>query len=83
MIDKLMGLNVIMPLLEVVHSLIKFVELCMCDFIAIIKICERDVCWMYCDIHSSFQGDVIKKFQALINCAYENINLPWIIDLNT
>jgi hypothetical protein len=36
MVDTLMGLNVIMPLLEVVHSLIKFVELCMCDFIATI-----------------------------------------------
>jgi hypothetical protein len=80
MVDTLMGLNDIMPLLEVVHSLIKFVELCMCDFIATIKICERDLYWMYCDIHSSFQGDVIKNFQALINCAHENINLHWITD---
>ncbi len=55
MVNTLMGLNVIIPLLEVVHSLIKLVELCMCDFIATIKICERDVYWMYCDIHSSFQ----------------------------
>jgi hypothetical protein len=51
----------------------------MCDFIAIIKICEKDVYWMYRDIHSYFQSDVIKKFQALINCAHENINSHWII----
>jgi hypothetical protein len=25
-----------------------------CDFITIAKICERDVYWMYCDIHSFF-----------------------------
>jgi hypothetical protein len=34
---------------------------------------------MYRDIHSSFQSDVIKNFQALINCAHENINFHWII----
>jgi hypothetical protein len=26
---------------------------------------------------------VIKNFQALINCVDENINIRWIIDLNT
>ncbi len=29
---------------------------------------------MYCNIHSSFQGDVFMNFQTLINCVHENIN---------
>ncbi len=42
-IETLLGLNAIMPLLEVVHSLIKFVQLhdvFVCDFIVVNKICE-------------------------------------------
>jgi hypothetical protein len=42
-VKMLLRLNAIMPLLEVVHSLLKFSQLCdvfMCDFIVIMKICE-------------------------------------------
>jgi hypothetical protein len=61
-VEMLLGLNVVMPLLEAMHSLIKFAQLqdvFVCDFIAIIKICEGDVYQMYCDIYSFFQGDVL------------------------
>jgi hypothetical protein len=77
-VEMLLGLNVIMALLEAMHSLIKFAQLrdvFVCDFIAIVKICEGDVYWIYCDIHSSFQGDVFMDFQALIDFAHESINL--------
>jgi hypothetical protein len=42
----LLRLNVIMPLLEKIHSLIKFAQMFnmfVCDFIAIVEICEMDV----------------------------------------
>ncbi len=45
-VEMLLGLNVIMPLLEATHSLIKFSWPCdvfVCDFIAIVKCCEGDV----------------------------------------
>jgi hypothetical protein len=41
-VETLLGLNAMMPLLEVVHSLIKFAQLrdvFVCDFISIVKIC--------------------------------------------
>jgi hypothetical protein len=38
---------------------------------------------MYYDIHSSFQGDVFMNFQTLINCTHDNINICWIINLNS
>jgi hypothetical protein len=61
-----------MSLLKEVHSFIKFAQLCnmfMCDFIIAIKICEGDVYQKYCDIHSSFQVDVLL------------ISKPWVIML--
>jgi len=48
-VKMLLGLNVIMPLLEVVCSLFIFAQLCdvfVCDFIAMVKICETDIYWM-------------------------------------
>ncbi len=42
-VETLLGLNAIMSFLEVVHSLIKFVQLhdvFVCDFIVVNKICE-------------------------------------------
>jgi hypothetical protein len=75
-VEMLLGLNVVMPLLEVMHSLIKFAQLqdmFMCDFITTVKICEGEVYRMYYDIHSSFQGDVFMNFQPLIDCVHESI----------
>jgi len=77
-VEMLLRLNVVLPLLEAMHSLIKFAQLWdmfVCDFIAIVKIFEGDVYWMYCDIHSFFQGDVFMDFQALIDYVHESINL--------
>jgi len=45
-VKMLLGLNVIMPLLETIHSLIKFAQphdVFMCIFITTMKICERDI----------------------------------------
>ncbi len=51
-LESLLGLNVMMLMLEAIHSLIKFAKLrdvFVYDFIAIVKICEGDVCHMFCD----------------------------------
>ncbi len=48
----LLGLNVMMALLKVVHSLIKFTQLkdvFVCDFITTMKICEGDMYYMFYD----------------------------------
>jgi len=81
----LLGLNVIMPFLEVVSSLLKFAQLCdvfVCDFIAMVEICEGDIYWMYCDNHSCFQDDVFGNSHALINFAHENNKFRWITNFN-
>jgi hypothetical protein len=68
-----------MPLLEVVHSLIKFTQLCemfVYDFIVVVKICEGNVYKIYCDIHFFFQDDMFMNFETSINCVFESISLP-------
>jgi hypothetical protein len=45
-VKMLLGLDVIMPLLEIIHSLIKFAQprdVFVCNFITTMKICGRDM----------------------------------------
>jgi len=84
-VKMLLGLNAIMPLLEEVHSLIKSSQLhdmFVCDFIAIVKICEIDVYMMYYDNHYYFQGDMFENFHAFINNVHKRMSFWWIMDLN-
>ncbi len=51
-VETLLGLNIMMPLLKVIHSLIEFAQLkdvFVYNFITIMKICEGDVYRMFCD----------------------------------
>ncbi len=59
-VETLLGLNATMPLLEVVHSLIKFVQLhdvFVCDFIVVDKICER--MYIKCIVKAIFVSKVM------------------------
>jgi hypothetical protein len=85
-VESLLGLNVMMSMLEAIHSLIKFAKLrdvFVYDFITIVKICERDVCHVFYDKQSSFEGNVFNNFTILINTTNENINFHWITYLST
>ncbi len=60
-VQMLLRLNAIMPLLEVVHSLIKFSQLCdvfVCDFMAIMKICELGM-YIKCIVKTNLFSKVI------------------------
>jgi len=54
----ILGLPCILPMLELVNVLMKFVEamdVFVCDYIATIKICQTDMYKMYIDSTTSFQ----------------------------
>jgi hypothetical protein len=73
-------------MLELVHSSIKFAQLWddfVYDFITTMNIYEGDVYHMFYGRQSSFEGNVLNNFIALINIACESINLCWITYLNT
>lgn len=69
-VKTLLMLNVVVPLLEIIHSLIKLHKIkgsFIYYFITKVKICEGDVNHMYCNIRSSSKGDVSINFTTLIN----------------
>jgi hypothetical protein len=85
-VEILFGLNVMMPMLEAIHSLIKFAQLkdvFVYNFITIIKVGEGDVYCIFYDMQSSFEGNVLNYFTTLINNVHKSINLCWNIDMNT
>ncbi len=56
-LHMLLGLSCLLPLLEIVHALIKFAQgrdIFICDFVAIVKICQIDLCMMYSDPSSNY-----------------------------
>jgi hypothetical protein len=77
-VKTLLGLNVVMLLLDAVQSLIKFTQLkdvFVCDFRDILKVCEGDAYYVYCDSEYYFQDDLFISFLVVINFVQENINI--------
>jgi hypothetical protein len=85
-VETLFGLNVMMPMLEAIHSLIKFAQLrnvFVCNLITTSKVGEGDVYHMFYYRESSFEGNVFNYFTTLINSVHKSINLCWITNMNS
>jgi hypothetical protein len=83
--SKDVWLSYLMPMLVVVHFLIKSIQLqdvFVCNFIATISICKTNLFQMYFNQTSGFRGDAFKHFNQLVDCTHETIYMKWIIDLN-
>jgi len=81
----MIGLSCLMPMLVVVHFLIKFSQLqdvFVCDFIATISICKANFFQMYFTQTSRFKGDAFKHFNQLVDYIHETICMNWITNLN-
>jgi hypothetical protein len=80
------GLAYILPLLIVVHFVIKFAQLqdvFVCDFIATISLYKTNLCQMYCAKSSKFKGDaIIKIFNGPVECIDGTISMKRITYLN-
>jgi hypothetical protein len=56
-LELILSLIAIFPLLDSVHTLIKFAQSCdvfMCDFINVVKICQLEFYQLYNDSHNQF-----------------------------
>jgi hypothetical protein len=65
----LVGFACILTLLELVHSLIKFAQMknvFMCNLVVVFKVCQGDVCNMYCDPIYRFIVDNFWAFKSLL-----------------
>jgi hypothetical protein len=79
------GLSYLMPMLVVIHFLIKFAQLqnvFVCNFIVVISICKANLFQMYFNQTFGFRGDASKHFNQLVDCTHETICMKWITNLN-
>lgn len=85
-VETLLGLACLVPLLELLNSVIKFSQrrnVFVCDFIAAVKQCQKDLFENYCDGNSAYQSDQFYDFNALANFSHPNLKMGWKLDLNT
>ncbi len=76
----------ILTLLELIHSFIKFAQMknvFMCNLVVVFKVCQGDVCNMYCDPISKFIVDNFWAFKSLLEFQHNNIHMCWILNLNS
>ncbi len=85
----LLGLAGLLPLLETIHSLIKFVEqkdIFVCNqYIVAIKVCSTKLYGLYNDPMTCFVFDAFKDFKDVLSCKHNTISLRWIaseLDIN-
>jgi hypothetical protein len=85
-IEVVMGLACIMPLLESVHALIKFVQArntFVCDFVIAMKMCCVDLYIMYSDPEKKHGAKQFKMFLDLHENNNDQLLIAWWIDYTT
>ncbi len=77
----LLSLARIFPILEIVHSLIKFFQgndNFICDFVGVVKIYQTQLYSLFVDPTTKFQVEMFYEYHALLDCVHESITLKWI-----
>ncbi len=85
-VESFLVLTCILPLLEYMQFLLKFVQawdVFICDFIDAIKACERDLYRMYVDPTTSYDyGDeIFQTFLDVVDHTYDPLHMVWIVEL--
>jgi hypothetical protein len=78
------GLPCLLPMLEVVHTLIKFAQcryVFIVEFMDVIKFANVELFKLYTDPHSRFEDITFDVFKSLINHLNEQLPLGWWSDL--
>jgi hypothetical protein len=84
-VATLLALPCILPMLEAVQSLIKFVQagnIFISNFIAAVKICQAELYMMYCDSASSFQPFHFPLFTDIVEDHSYTLSQEWVTNLN-
>jgi hypothetical protein len=83
-IGTVLGFLCILPMLEFVNALMKFAQdkdIFVCDYIAIVKICQANLCKMYIDPTTSFQPEIFLESTNVVNTS-GRITQDWMTDVN-
>jgi len=85
-VKVVMGFMCIMPMLEVVHDLIKFAQKSdtfVCDFVGVMKMCCAHLHTLYYDPKNKYINEQFKGFANLIICNNDELLIAWWIDATT
>ncbi len=80
-LDVLLSLVCILPILEIVHSLIKFSQgndNFICDFVGVVKIYQTQMYSLFVDPTTKFQVEMFQEYHALLDRVHESITLKRI-----
>jgi len=84
-VETMLGLACLVPLLEQLNAVIKFSQrrnIFVCDFVAALKHCQKELFLNYCDGQFAYQSDVFYDFNTLANLSHPDIKMAWKPDLN-
>jgi hypothetical protein len=85
-VKVVMGFMCIMPMLEVVHDLIKFAQkndTFVFDFVGVMKMSCAHLHTLYCDRKKKYTNEQFKGFANLINYNNDEFLTTWSIDATT
>lgn len=85
-VELVLGLTIILPMLDVVHLLIKLSQerdIYICDFVATGKFCQGDICSIFLDEAKSFEFNEFHVFNNFILEDSDFAPITYLCDLNT
>jgi hypothetical protein len=85
-VKVVLGFMCIMPMLEVVHDLIKFAQkndTFVCDFVGVMKMCCAHLHTFYFGPKKKYIDEQFKGFTNLVNCNNDELLTTWWIDATT
>jgi hypothetical protein len=80
-LELIFGLHCILPLLELVHTLIKYTQgkdVYICDFVEAIKMCRTKLYELYIDLKCKFKDEVFNVFHILLARKHDGLLLLFI-----
>lgn len=84
-VETMLRLACLVLLVEQLNDVIKFSQrrnIFVCDFVASVKHCQKELFMNYCDGGSMYQSDVFYDFNALLDFNHHDLKMSWKPDLN-
>jgi hypothetical protein len=84
-VGTLLALPCILPLLEYVDSLMRFIQsrdIFVSNYVVVVKICQTELYKLYCNLETSFRKSHFQEFCDIVDDYSFTITQEWVTDLN-
>ena len=79
-VEVLLSLMCLMPLLNVVHCLIKFSQsriVFMCNFLQAVKVCQSELAYNYIDAATAFKKEDFNDYHEILEQTHAPLSMKW------